>query len=199
LFSVTALREAVLEAPDLSDVYTAYRGENLPDAQFFRNALRDRFGIPEDKISEFLDVFYESMRSAELIDETAERSRLIDLGREDSHIAARIVGSKVIVAAGTTCFVMQPFEGHLGGYYETIYRPAIEQAGLTPVRADDDIFATGKIMDQVWRGIRQARVLVAELTSKNPNVMGSHGGSTRLPPPGPQSMPTTSGRPRSTK
>jgi nucleoside 2-deoxyribosyltransferase len=25
-------------------------------------------------------------------------------------------------------------------------------------------------MDQVWRGIRQAKVLVAELTSKNPNV-----------------------------
>jgi nucleoside 2-deoxyribosyltransferase len=41
---------------------------------------------------------------------------------------------------------------------------------MTPVRADDDIFATGKIMDQVWRGIRQAKVLVAELTSKNPNV-----------------------------
>ncbi|MGH2556405.1 MAG: hypothetical protein ACRDHO_11885, partial [Actinomycetota bacterium] len=35
---------------------------------------------------------------------------------------------------------------------------------------DDDIFATGKIMDQVWRGIRQATVLVAQLTSKNPNV-----------------------------
>lgn len=38
------------------------------------------------------------------------------------------------------------------------------------MRADDDIFATGKIMDQVWRGILQATVLVAELTSKNPNV-----------------------------
>ncbi len=65
---------------------------------------------------------------------------------------------------------MQPFGGHLGTYYESIFKPAIQQAGLTPVRADDDIFATGKIMDQVWRGIRQATVLVAELISKNPNV-----------------------------
>lgn len=65
---------------------------------------------------------------------------------------------------------MQPFAGHLSTYYEAIFKPAIERAGLSPMRADDDIFATGKIMDQVWRGIRHASVLVAELTSKNPNV-----------------------------
>lgn len=39
---VTALREAVLAAPDLSAVYNFYRGENLPDDQFFTNALTDR-------------------------------------------------------------------------------------------------------------------------------------------------------------
>ena len=33
------LREAVLAAPVISDVYSNYRGENLPDAQFFQNAL----------------------------------------------------------------------------------------------------------------------------------------------------------------
>ena len=47
---------------------------------------------------------------------------------------------------------------------------AIKKAGLRPVRADDDIFATGKIIDQVWSGINAAKVLVAELTSRNPNV-----------------------------
>ena len=65
---------------------------------------------------------------------------------------------------------MQPFVGHLGTYYESLFKPAIEKAGLQAVRADDDMFATGKIIDQVWRGIHQAKVLVAELTSKNPNV-----------------------------
>jgi hypothetical protein len=65
---------------------------------------------------------------------------------------------------------MQPFAPPLGDYYEKIYRPAIEKAGLKPIRADADIFGTGKIIDQVWNGITQARVLVAELTSRNPNV-----------------------------
>lgn len=74
------------------------------------------------------------------------------------------------VPAGTTCFVMQPFAPPLGGYYETIFKPAIIKAGLQPLRADAEIFGTGKIIDQIWRGIHEAKVLVAELTSKNPNV-----------------------------
>jgi len=39
-----------------------------------------------------------------------------------------------------------------------------------PVRADTEIFGAGKIMDQVWSGINAAKVLVAELTTRNPNV-----------------------------
>ena len=65
---------------------------------------------------------------------------------------------------------MQPFAKPHGDYYEKIFKPAIEKTGLSPVRADNDIFATGKIIDQVLRGIAQAKVLVAELTTRNPNV-----------------------------
>ena len=168
---LNGLREAVLSAPDLAEVYSHYRGENLPDKEFFTNALRDTFKIPSDKIAEFMDVFYESMNSAQLIDKSGERQRLLDVGRGDAVRPVEVPGpKKASVATGATCFIMQPFGGYLGTYYETVFKPAIEKAGLTAVRADDDIFATGKIMDQVWRGIKQATVLVAELTSKNPNV-----------------------------
>ena len=165
-----ALRQAVLAAPDLSAVYNFYRGESLPDDQFFINALTDRFSLPPDKVGEFLEVFNESIRSAELLDESGERPRLIDVGRDEAHRPTDGKALKAAVEAGATCFVMQPFGGTLGGYYESIFKPAIDQAGLTPVRADAEIFATGKIMDQIWRGIRSANVLVAELTTKNPNV-----------------------------
>ena len=168
---VTALRDAVLAAPDLSTVYNFYRGENLPDDQFFINALTDRFGIPADKVGEFIEIFDESIRSAELLDESGERPRLIDVGRDEAHRPSNgKAGTKAVVEAGATCFVMQPFGGTLGGYYESIFKPAIEQAGMTSVRADAEIFGTGKIMDQIWRGIRSAKVLVAEMTTKNPNV-----------------------------
>ena len=63
-----------------------------------------------------------------------------------------------------------PFAAPHGNYYEKVYKPAIEKARLKPVRADAEIFGTGKIMDQVWSGINAARVLVAEMTTRNPNV-----------------------------
>ncbi|MEP6697901.1 MAG: hypothetical protein ABJA34_13635 [Pseudonocardiales bacterium] len=93
---VTALRDAVLAAPDLSAVYNFYRGENLPDDQFFFNALTDRFSIPTDKVGEFIEIFNESIRSADLLDETGERPRLIDVGRDESHRQAGAKGAALV-------------------------------------------------------------------------------------------------------
>ena len=167
-----ALREAVLSAPDISDVYSHYRGGNLPDAQFLVNALTDRFKIPPESVEEFLAIFLSSVRTAELLDETGEQQLLLDVGRETSGKdgESRLAKKAPKAEAGTTCFVMQPFQGPLGAYYESIFRPAIEQAGLVAVRADAEIFGTGKIIDQIWRGIQNATILVAELTTKNANV-----------------------------
>ncbi len=80
------------------------------------------------------------------------------------------LGKSVSIDANDSCFVVMPFALPLGNHYSMIYEPAIKKVGLKPVRADDDIFATGKIMDQVWAGINAAKVLVAELTTRNPNV-----------------------------
>jgi hypothetical protein len=168
-----ALRDAVLSAPDISDVYNYYRGEALPDQPFLVNALTDRFGIPADKVSEFFDIFVRSMRAAELLDESGAQTRLLDAGREmatPSTVKGLPRKSTSSARAGSSCFVMQPFAAPLGGYYDLIFKPAIEQAGLVPVRADAEIFGTGKIIDQIWRGIQDANILVAELTTKNPNV-----------------------------
>jgi hypothetical protein len=55
---VKGYREAVLKAPDISDVYKHYRGENLPDETFFRNTLVDTFHIPQADYSDFKKIFY---------------------------------------------------------------------------------------------------------------------------------------------
>lgn len=171
---LSALREAILDAPDFSNVYNYFRGEALPDEPYYANALRDRFKIPADKVPEFQQLFQESLEYADLLDNSGPQVRVLDVGRTDVKASGGGAGSiatgKAKVAPGSNCFVMQPYAGALGTYYESIFKPAITQAGLAPVRADADIFATGKIMDQIWRGINEATVLVAELTSKNPNV-----------------------------
>jgi len=164
----------VQEAPVFSDVYGHYRGENLPDTEFLQNALVDKFKVPNEKVTEFLDVFLASLRAADLLTEHEGKSRVIDVtsgGRagEQSPTLKKLERS-VKVGATDSCFVMMPFAAPMGGYYESLYRPAIEKAGLQPLRADAEIFGAGKIMDQVWAGIRRAKVLVAELTTRNPNV-----------------------------
>lgn len=171
---IKALQEAVLKAPQISDVYEHYRGENLPDRKFFENALEDKFKLPSDKVSDFIGIFEQSLDAAKLIQKVDDRIRVIDVtesvpGHNEDQRLKRL-GKDVRVASGDSCFVMMPFANPIGSYYEKIYEPAIRKAGLTPVRADAEIFGTGKIMDQIWTGINAARVLVAELTSRNPNV-----------------------------
>lgn len=169
------IQDAVLSAPVISDVYGHYRGEYIPDVQFFHNALTDTFDVPADKVDEFQDVFLESLRSAELVAESDGKYRVLDVTSSHDQIPGNTATFKkldktVKIESGESCFVMMPFAAPHGDYYSKVYKPAIEKAGLRPVRADTEIFGTGKIIDQIWSGIHAAKVLVAELTTRNPNV-----------------------------
>ncbi len=185
---IKGYREAIIKAPEISDVYKHYRGENIPDDTFFRNTLVDSFRIPESDFPDFKQIFLESLEKANLISKHGDKLRVIDISEEsqpseEKSERLKKLGASVSVKATDTCFVMQPFALPLGDYYEKIYKPAIEKAGLLPVRADADIFGTGKIIDQVWRGINAAKVLVAELTTRNPNVFYELGLSHALKKP----------------
>ncbi len=179
---VDAIREALLKAPLISDIYKHYRGENLPEEpSFLANTATESFKIPPDRVSEFINVFLEDLQAAQLLEEVNGKKRVLDITHTPSEVGGvasittddhlKKVSKGVTVEATDTCFVMMPFANPIGGYYATIYEPAIKKAGLTPVRADTDIFATGKIIDQIWTGLKRAKVLVAELTGRNPNVL----------------------------
>lgn len=172
---VEGYRQAILNAPVIADVYKHYRGENLPDDQFFKNTVVESYKVPADKFEEFKSIFLESLEKAQLLTKHGDKRRVVDVSSEERPTEEKSERIKKLeraanVSATDSCFVMQPFADPLGSYYEKIYKPAIEKAGLKPIRADADIFGTGKIMDQVWTGLNSAKVLVAELTSRNPNV-----------------------------
>jgi hypothetical protein len=175
---LAALRQCVMNAPVISDVYTKYRSENLPDTEFFVNALRDSFGVPPDQIDDFITVFNKSLKEAELLEELSGGNyRVLDVtspGDTSTPIGEEQIkklSKGVTVGASDTCFVVMPFSDPIGGYYDSLYKPAIEKAKLKPDRADSDIYGTGKIIDQIWKGINTARVLLAELTGRNANVL----------------------------
>jgi hypothetical protein len=69
-----------------------------------------------------------------------------------------------------TCFVVMPFHALFESEYERVIRPAIEEVGLKCVRGDE-IYAQQAIIHDIWQSIRVARLVVAELSGRNPNVM----------------------------
>lgn len=174
-----ALRQAVLNAPVISDMYKKYRGEYLPDKEFIVNTAINSYSVPEDQAEEFVKIFLQTLTDAELLQDIGDgKTRVLDFTHTSAAPTSEVgeeqlkkLSKGVTVQATDSCFVVMPFANPIGGYYETIYQPAIERAKLKPVRADADIYGTGKIIDQIWRGIQSARVLVAELTGRNPNVL----------------------------
>lgn len=68
------------------------------------------------------------------------------------------------------CFVIMPFGGISDLYYEKIYAPAIKDAGFEPKRADE-IYSSGKIIDDIWKYTKKAKFIFADLTDRNPNVL----------------------------
>lgn len=67
------------------------------------------------------------------------------------------------------CFVIMPFGGWFDKYYHDIYKPAITDAGLEPKRADD-LYRPSPIVKDIWQFTKTAKVLLADLTHRNPNV-----------------------------
>jgi hypothetical protein len=68
-----------------------------------------------------------------------------------------------------TCFTVMPFGGWFDSYYESVYVPAILNAGLQPCRADD-LYRPSTIINDIWSYAQSAKIILADLSGKNANV-----------------------------
>ncbi|MBI2286795.1 MAG: hypothetical protein HYU79_05045 [Nitrosomonadales bacterium] len=82
---------------------------------------------------------------------------------------AKSAPAKPAVAEVETCFTIMPFGGWFDDYYESIYCPAIESAGLKPCRADD-LYRPSTIVTDIWSYTQTSKLVLADLSGKNPNV-----------------------------
>lgn len=91
----------------------------------------------------------------------------------DITLKANMPQSRVVVQPGelkNTCFVIMPFQPLFGKQYDSVIRPAIEASGLNCVRGDE-IYTQQSIVQDIWGSLRESRLVVAELSGRNPNVM----------------------------
>ena len=62
-----------------------------------------------------------------------------------------------------------PYGDWFDHYYDQIYKIAISNAGLKPIRADE-LFTSSAVIDDIWELTKKAKIILADLTEKNPNV-----------------------------
>jgi hypothetical protein len=93
-------------------------------------------------------------------------------------------GTDHLLGAGLTCFIVGPIGDRLEPpgtdgrlryeqatqIWENVFEPACQRFGMTPVRADK-IAESGEIPEQIFTFLRDADVVIADLTGGNANVM----------------------------
>ena len=67
------------------------------------------------------------------------------------------------------CFLIMPFKDSLRNVYDLIETIVDDQCGLRCVRPDK-ISGSKRITDDIWRAINESRLVIADLTDRNPNV-----------------------------
>jgi len=78
--------------------------------------------------------------------------------------------SRIAEVDDSFCFVLMPFRPDWSErVYKSIFRPAIEKAGYQCQRADES--GEQIITESIWTDICRSKVIVADLTGKNENVM----------------------------
>ncbi len=78
--------------------------------------------------------------------------------------------STLLSSSSNLCFVLMPFSKPFDDVYRAVIVPAVQQAGLEVMRADE-MLAPGSIMEQIRSAIQQSRLCIADLTGRNPNVL----------------------------
>ena len=63
-----------------------------------------------------------------------------------------------------------PFAPEFNAIYKDLIKPALEEAGYVVSRADSDLHQES-ILRRIIKGITGAKLIIAELTTLNPNVL----------------------------
>jgi hypothetical protein len=67
------------------------------------------------------------------------------------------------------CFVLMPFKPSFDRLYKEIIKPTIEACGFKCLRADD-LFSPTPILEDIWVHICKSSIVIADVTTRNPNV-----------------------------
>lgn len=171
-----ALLAAFRHVKEFAAVQDFYKGKRIPEDEFFLNTLTREFQIPRERADAFARTFVENLKylrafsgAPAIADVTSPHEATTPSTPPEKVPSPAIAREPRVREFLDTCFVMMPFGAWFDRYYQEIYVPAIREAGFEPVRADE-LFSTGSVMEQIWEQIEKAKILLADVSGKNPNV-----------------------------
>ena len=115
----------------------------------------------------------EQIKQAEVvrIAENYIGDELAELERQSRIVRSNPIfqGREFLIDEGLA-FVLSPFAEPFDTIYDDHLKPSVESiGGLRCLRADD-IYDNRPIMEDIWKSINEARIIISDLTGKNPNV-----------------------------
>lgn len=96
-------------------------------------------------------------------------SFLASVDRRRSMAVEPLFGLPGTLAESLDVFVLMPFKNDLLPVYEDHIKPTCASLNLT-VRRGDDFFTVDSVINDIWKAIASARLIVADCTDRNPNV-----------------------------
>ena len=173
-----ALSKAFHSVEQFKKVSEFYAGKRIPEDEFFANKLVRDFEVPRERVQAFIQVFMSNLEFLRAFTKDVEGQPIVsgtvtpsttDGSSADGVTRADGKGASASREFLDTCFILMPFGEWFDKYFSGIYIPACKDAGFEPIRADG-LFTTGSVMEQIWEQIKNSKVLLAELSGKNPNV-----------------------------
>lgn len=147
----------------LQEIYSAARWEIGFDNPFVIQFPVTALDLPQEERQVTLDA----------IAEEHIRSEVARVEREMNLIQiSPIFGPASYVIDPRLVFVLMPFQDDLTAIYNTLVKPTVEDPKLGLVcRRADDIKSNRGIIQDIWKSICEARLVIADLSRLNPNVM----------------------------
>jgi hypothetical protein len=94
---------------------------------------------------------------------------LASFNRDRSMIVEPLFGIPDAIVEKLDVFVLMPFKADMVPVYEDHIKPTCASLGLT-VRRGDDFFTANRVVEDIWKAMVSARLIVADCTDRNPNV-----------------------------
>lgn len=183
--------KAIANPGILARFYSDYGSSLLPSGDIFRNVLEQKYGIPNNRIDEAINLILANARFAKLLEEQPDGKLKLTSGNvavgvggpeepSRSNISELEAGSGSDDASpveySNACFIITPIgedgspeRKHADAMLRHLITPVLTELKLKPIRADK-ISKPGHITKQVVEHIAYCKICITDLSFGNQNA-----------------------------